>query len=213
MPVSPELAREEGRHFIETNEKFRRLIEAAITRPSMLALEAVDQHKETTIVSTTLLQESLFFRASGDEKLIKTAVGTVMHEAEQNWKLVTEIDSGNPPPEGFPEGLRDILVAKLMEEESDTNLPSDGLTIDMDNLETLSEMPADALAFLVCSAHEISVEDLYRSLMTSGKVLEHSYEQAERERQQERIVTVGLATVGAFIASSLAYFIAQRRKK
>lgn len=214
LPASPELAREEGRHFLRTNEKFRQLIRTARINPSENTLEAVCECKDATGKSATPMQEYLFFRASGDEKLIKTAVGSVLHTTEQNWKLATKIDPDDPSPEGFPEGLRDMLVTKLMEEEEeDVDLSTNALEVNMNDLEMLSELPADALTFLVCNEHKLSVEGLYISLMTSSEIIDHEFEQAERERRRERIVTVSLATAGAFIASSLAYAIAQRRRK
>jgi|GEM_PF-2953781 hypothetical protein len=215
MPVSPELAREEGSRFIGINEEFRRLIETARMNPSEHSLEAICELRDVASESSTPMQESLFFSTSDDQELVRTAVGAVLHEVEQNWKLATKIDPSDPSLEGFPEGLRDMLTAKLMgeEEEEDADLLTNTVEVDMNDLKMLSELPSEALAYLVCITHRVSVEDLYRGLMTSNEVMEHEIEEIERERRRERVVTVSLATAGAFIASSLAYALAQRRKK
>lgn len=216
LPASRELACEGGLRFLEASETFRQLIESARIRPSEYALEAVAEQRSVASEIVAPMKESLFFRTSDDEELIKTAAGAVLHETEQNWHLATKIDPNDPSPNGYPEGLRDMLVAKLMEsevgEEDLDHLPP-FLVIDIGSLETLSELPADALVRVVCGAYELSLESLYRSLMTSSEIIDHSFEQAEKERRRERTITVSLATIGAFVASSIAYAIAQRRKK
>lgn len=214
LPASPELAHEEGFRFVKINGEFRQSITTATIRPSEYALNMVDKHRIATSKSAAPIGKSLFFRDSGDEELVKSTVGAVLYAIGQNWKLAKKINSGSPSPGSLPEGLKDMLVTKMTEEEKDTELPANDLMIDLDDLETLSKLPADALAYLICNIHEHSVEDLYRNFMTSNRIVGHEIKQAELEKRRERRFTIGLAAVGSFIASSLAYvIIAQRHGK
>lgn len=183
-------------------------------QPSSRAVEAVDRQRKIAGESIVYIGQELFFRATGNEKLVRDAVVVVLHETEQNWRLDTEINPENPSPEGFPEGLRELLVSKLMEEEEDElDFSAIHEGVDLYDLENLRNMPAEALVFLVCSAHEISVEELLKSFTKSGKISPNSSGETKQQSQQERWVTTSLTAVGTLSANSLAYVITQRRKK
>lgn len=213
LPVSAEFARDEGKRFTDFNEKFRQLIEAANLSPSSRAIVAVDAHKDAVSKSAAQMEAELFFRATGEENLIRAAVSVVLHETEQNWHLAEKIDPDEPAPESFPEGLRDMLVAKLMEEDEDVEPLPNWIEVDIYDPENLEELPADALAHLVCSTHRLSVEDLYGSLMDSDEIIDHTLEEAEWERKRTIWLTAGAATLGAFLGTVSGRVFSERRKK
>lgn len=221
IPASPEVQRAEVlgdiSQFSETGERFRSLLQAVRLRPSDHGLNIVHSRLETIKNSALPFQRSSFFAETKDKRLIDSCLGTVMREAEENWKLATELNPNDPAAANFPEGLKDMLVTKIMEDEEDLEFLPHSIVVDINDLETLQWLPADALVYLVCNAHNMSVGDLHDNFMTCQEIVDYSFRQASRERRQERrqerIVTVGAATVGAFIGSSLAYIIAQRRRK
>ena len=188
--------------FTEANSNLRKLLQTVRDNPSDNNLQAATEGCTLVRISCTPFFEAQFYRETKSWILISSAVGAVMHETEEHWKLASELYPNDPTDLNFEDDFRDKALTAL--------LPHDEFA--EEDQETLDGR-AGYLTGFICNIHQKAVDNLLDKFMRSDNVLDYAFRGVSREQRKEKMVHAGIVALAAFAGTTLAHIFLGKRKK